>query len=156
MIENNHLYPIVNWQHQKSISQIKEITHKKASKPKKEKPRKRAVHIFHRPDEILCMLGHKISDETDVFDLEQCKNDVFVCTTPTVVHDLFYALLKLNLLYNKNVRTDNNRIIQFDINNMTIQENKDYREVASTIETLNKDIVADDENTFITANQYTD
>ena len=102
------------------------------------------------------MLGHKRPDGAHVFDLEQCKNDVFVCTMPTVVHDLFYVLLKLNLLYNKNVRTDNNRIIQFDINNMTIQENKDYREVASTIETLNKDIVADDENIFITANQYTD
>ena len=46
MIENNHLYPIVNKQHQKSISQIKDITHKKTFKPQKEKPRKRAVHIF--------------------------------------------------------------------------------------------------------------
>ena len=81
---------------------------------------------------------------------------MFVCTTPTVVHDLFYALLKLNLLYNKNVRTDNNRIIQFDINNMTIQENKDYREVASTIQTLNQDIAADDEDLFITVSQYID
>ena len=39
---------------------------------------------------------------------------------------------------------------------MTIQENKDYREVASTIETLNKDIVADDENIFTTDNQHID
>ena len=49
-----------------------------------------------------------------------------------------------NLLYNKNVRTDNARIIQFDINNITIQENTDYREVASTIETLNKNINPED------------
>ena len=73
MIENNHLYPIVNRQHQKSISQIKDITHKKTFKPKIEKPQKRAVHIFHHPDEILFMLGHKRPDGTHIFDPEQCK-----------------------------------------------------------------------------------
>ena len=51
----------------------------------------------------------------------------------------------MNLWYNKNVRTDNTRIVQFDINNMTIQENTDYTEVASTIETLNKDSVLDND-----------
>ena len=48
----------------------------------------------------------------------------------------------------KNVRADNRRIVQFDINNMTIQENTDYRETASTIETLNKYIVLDEEGYF--------
>ena len=75
------------------------------------------------------------------FIVKKCEYDVFVCTTTTVVHDLFYHLLKMKLLYNHTVRTDNRRIIQFDINNMTIQANTYYKEVASTIETLNKDIV---------------
>lgn len=147
-IENNHLYPIVNRQHQKSISQIKDIAHKKTFKPKEEQPQKRTVHVFNRPREILALLGHEKSDGVELFDAEQCKNDVFVCTTPSVVHDLFYHLLKLNLLYNKNVRTDNTRIIQFDINNMTIQENTDYKEVVSTIDILNTDIVSDKDKYF--------
>ena len=143
MIENNHLYAIINKQHQQSISQIKDITRNKTFKPKTEKPQERTVHIFNHPKEILTMLGHEKSDDFKTFDAEQCKNDIFVCTIPTAVNELFYSLLKLNLLYNKNVRTDNAKIIQFDINNMTIQENTDYREVASTIETLNQDIILD-------------
>ena len=148
MIDNNHLYPIVNRQHQKSIAQIKDIAHKKTFKPKEEKPQKRTFHVFNRPLVILAMLGHEKSDDVELFDAEQCKNDVFVCTTPSVVHDLFYHLLKMNLLYNKNVRTDNTIIIQFYINNMTIQENTDYREVVSTIDILNKDIVSDKDKYF--------
>ena len=58
----------------------------------------------------------KRSDGTHVLDLEQCKNDVFVCTTPTVVHDLCYDLLELNLLYHRHIRTDNTIIIQFSNN----------------------------------------
>ena len=54
----------------------------------------------------------------------------------------------MNLLYNKNVRTDNTRIIQFGINNMTMQENVDYREVVATIDTLNKDVVSDGDKYF--------
>ena len=41
MIENNHLYPITNKQHQNSISKIKDQTHKKIFKPKEEKPQKK-------------------------------------------------------------------------------------------------------------------
>jgi len=128
MIEGNHLYPIVNKTHQKSIAQINDICAKKIFKPKETKPTKRTVNIFHRPDDILEMLKHE-----DV----QSKDDIFVCTTPTVVHDLFYTLLQSNKLFNKNVRTDNSRIIQFDIGNLTIQENTDYRAVESTIKKLN-------------------
>ena len=62
----------------------------------------------------------------------------------------------MNLLYNKNVRTDNTRIIQFDINNMTIQENTDYKEVVSTIDILSKDVVLDEVHIFTMVNQYTD
>ena len=43
----------------------------------------------------------------------------------------------MNQLHNKNVRNDNTRITQFDINNMTIQENTSYYDVAATIQTLN-------------------
>jgi len=43
----------------------------------------------------------------------------------------------MNQLHNKNVRNDNTRITQFDINNMTIQENTSYYDVNSTIQTLN-------------------
>ena len=103
------------------------------------------------------MLGHDSPNGLDILDIDQCEYDIFVCTTPTVVHELFYRLLKMNLLYNKNVRADNNRIIQFDINNMTIQENTDYREVASTNETLNRNIVSgEDKYIYIMVNQYID
>ena len=125
MIEGGHLYPIVNKTHQKSISQIKDICTKKKFKPKETKPTKRTVNIFYRPDDILEMLK---CEET------QSKHDIFVCTTPTVVHDLFYTLLQSNKLFNKNVRTDHSRVTQFDIGNMTIQENTDYRAVESTIQ----------------------
>ena len=69
------------------------------------------------------MLGHNPPNGSVIFDVKQCEYDIFVCTTPSVVHDLFNHLLKMNLLYNKNVRNDNRRIIQFDTNNMTIKEN---------------------------------
>ena len=87
MIENNHLYPITNKQHQNSISQIKHIAHKKLFKPKEEKTQKRTVHVFHHPREILAMLGHDKSNNLKTFDAEQCKNDICVCTTPTAVND---------------------------------------------------------------------
>ena len=51
MIENNHLYPIVNKEHQRSLSQIKDKP-KKTFKPKFEKPIKRAVNIFYHPRDI--------------------------------------------------------------------------------------------------------
>ena len=130
MIEGSHLYPIVNKTHQKSISQINDIRAKKIFKPKETKPTKRTVNIFHRPDDILEMLKCKGV---------QSKDDIFVCTTPTVVHDLFDTLLQSNKLFNKNVRTDHSRVTQFDIGNMTIQENTDYRAVESTIQKLNSD-----------------
>ena len=50
---------------------------------------------------------------------------------------MFYTLLQSNKLFNKSVRTDNSRIIQFDIGNLTIQENTDYRAVEPTIKKLN-------------------
>ena len=112
MIEGGHLYPIVNKTHQTPISQITYINIKQVFKPKEAKPTKRTVNIFHRPNDILEML--KCEDV-------QSKDDIFVCTTPTVVHDLFYTLLQSNKLFNKNVRTDHSRITQFDIGNMTIQ-----------------------------------
>ena len=74
--------------------------------------------------------------------MELCKNDMFVCETPHVIHDLFYTIEK-NMLYNKNVRVDNTRITQFNIGNITIQENTSYEDVASTIEHLNTNITID-------------
>ncbi len=125
MIDGGHLYPIINKHHQRSLAQIKDNP-KRTFKPKQEKTTKRKVNVFHRPENILMMLGHKKSTEYEIFDIKQCENDIFVCTTPNVVHDLFYDLLKMKL-YTKNIRTDNKRIIQFDITNMTIQENTNYR-----------------------------
>ena len=53
---------------------------------------------------------------------------------------------KFQISFNlKHLSLTNRRIIQFDINNMTIQENTDYREVASTIQTSNKYIVLDED-----------
>jgi hypothetical protein len=90
-----------------------------------------------------------------VFNIEECKYDIFVCDTPSVVHDLFYAILKLNQLHHKNVRNDNTRITQFDIHNMTIQENTSYKEVALTIQTLNISNT-DKPYIYITGKQSTD
>ena len=144
MIENNHLYQITNKHDTKSISQLETGKPHKTFKHKEVKPVKRTVHKFHRPIEILAMIGQARFDEcSQIFDMELCKNDIFVCETPHVIHDLFYTLLKKNMLYNKNIRVNNTRITQFNIGNITIQENTDYKDVASTIEHLNTNITID-------------
>jgi hypothetical protein len=79
----------------KSVSQIENGKQHKTFKHNEGKPVKRAVHIFHRPIEILAMIGQARPDECcEIFDMDQCKNDIFVCETPNVIHDLFYTLLK--------------------------------------------------------------
>ena len=95
MIENNHLYQITNKHDTKSISQLETGKPHKTFKHKEVKPVKRTVHKFHRPIEILAMIGQARFDEcSQIFDMELCKNDIFVCETPHVIHDLFYTLLK--------------------------------------------------------------
>ena len=81
--------------------------------------------------------GEPLGGAAQGLNIEECKNAIFVCSTPSVVHDLFYLLLKLNQLHHENVRNDNTRITQFDINNMTIQENTSYHDVDLTIQTIN-------------------
>ena len=70
------------------------------------------------------MLGHmkKCDDDWETFDLVECVRDIFVCTIKGAVHDLFYKLLQKNKLHNLNVRTENNKIVQFNIGGITIQE----------------------------------
>ena len=46
MTDNNHVYQIINKQHQKSIAQIKDVAQKKTFKPKEEKPQKRTNHVY--------------------------------------------------------------------------------------------------------------
>ena len=99
MIENNHLYPITNKEHQHSLSQLKDKPHK-TFKSKEEKPVKRIIHMLNKPDEILIMLGLMKTDEVDIFEYSQCQNCIFVSVFPGLVHDLFYMLLK-----NKNYTT---------------------------------------------------
>ena len=95
MIENNHLYQITNKHDTKSISQLETGKPHKTFKPKEVKPVKKTVHIFHRPIEILAMIGQaRLDDLCQSFDMELCKNDIFVCETPHVIHDLLYTLLK--------------------------------------------------------------
>ncbi len=92
------------------------------------------------------MLGLcKRENGDNIFKLEECKDAIFVCYTPTVVHELFYMLLKMNQLHNFNVRNDNTRITQFDIiqYKLTIQENASYNDVAATIQTPNTQVNAD-------------
>ena len=94
------------------------------------------------------MLGLcKRENGDNVFKIEECKGAIFVCYTPTVVHELFYMLLKMNQLHNSNARNDNTRITQFDIvqYKLTIQENASYNDATSTIQTLNSQI----SNTYI-------
>ena len=112
------------------------------------KPDRRNIHTFHRPAELLAMLGFASPDGYDTFDLRHVKDDIFVCDTPTVVHDLFYTLLKHTMLYNENVRTDGSRVIQFDILDMTIQENTSYRHVIATIDTSNQNMASTEEQYF--------
>ncbi len=77
------------------------------------------------------------------FDYDECKNDLFVCIYKQAVHDLFYELLKRGYLHNKNIKTVNGQIVQFDIDNMTIQENEKYYRVQDTITRLNKELTSD-------------
>ena len=58
MIENNHLYPIVNKQDQHSLSQLK-IKPYKVHQKKEQDTSKRNVQVFNKPLDILCMLGLK-------------------------------------------------------------------------------------------------
>ena len=84
------------------------------------------------------MLGHMTCEpHCQIFDLKECACDIFVCTIKGAVHDLFYGLLQKNTLHNLNVRTENNKIVQFNINGITIQENPTYKDVSSTIDKLN-------------------
>ena len=97
MVEGQHLYPIRQTEQQHTISQTK-TEQKTYHHKQKETTKERTTHVFHRPDVILKMLGHMRSTDCDweTFDLKECERDIFVCTTPTVVHELFYKLLKLN------------------------------------------------------------
>ena len=64
MIENHHLYPIVNRQHQKSISHITDITHKKNFKPTIENHKNEPfIYVTAQMKSYLC------SDITDQMDL---------------------------------------------------------------------------------------
>ena len=92
LIENNHLYEITNQQEQKSISHRQQLN---TFKHKEKKIKIRNIHIFYKPEDILVMLGLCQRENGDhVFKIEECKCDIFVCYTPTVVHELFYMLLK--------------------------------------------------------------
>ena len=136
MIEGQHLYPIRRTEQQKAISQIK--TEQKTYHHKtKEKPQERKTHVFHHRDEILIMLGLTYEPHYQTFDLKECAHDIFVCTIKGAVHDLFYNLLRKGKLHNLTVRTENNKIVQFNIGSVTIQENATYKDVALTIDKLN-------------------
>ena len=82
------------------------------------------------------MLG-EVECENPRFDFNECKNDFVVCTCKELCHYLFCHFLCTNQLHNKNVRTENNIVTQFNIKHITIQEKPTYREVVSTIEKLN-------------------
>ena len=54
----------------------------------------------------------------------------------------FYQCLKFGKLFNKKdcVRMESSRVYQFNIDNITIQENKDYNAVAETMAILNSEL----------------
>ena len=132
MIEGQHLYPIRRAEQQTAISQIK-TEQKTYHHTTKEKLQERKTHVFHHPDEILIM--HE--PHCQIFDLKECSRDIFVCTIKGAVHTLFYNLLRKGKLHSLNVRTENNKIVQFNIGSVTIQEHATYNDVALTINTLN-------------------
>jgi hypothetical protein len=83
----------------KSTPQIRTGKQHNTFKPNEEKPVKRTVHIFHRPIEILAMIGQARPDECcESFDMAHCRNDIFACETPNVIHDLFYTRLKKHVV----------------------------------------------------------
>ncbi len=100
------------------------------------------------------MLGHmRYKENRQLFDLKECGRDIFVCTIKGAVHDLFYNLLRKNKLHNLNVRTENNKIVQFNIGGLTIQENPTY----PTIDKLNLMLSSQEPNyIYITGSQFTD
>jgi len=145
MIEGNHLYPIINKQDQHALSQLKRKPYKVHKKNKDKDTSKRTVQVFYKPLDILCMLSLKKPDGHVYthFNYDECKNDLFVCVCKETVHELFYELLKRGQLHNKNIKTVDGQIVQFDIGKMTIQENVNYYRVENTITTLNKELTSD-------------
>ena len=136
MVEGQHLYPIRRSEQQKAISQVKTEQKTYHHKPKEQK-QERKTHVFYHENEILMMLGLiKSEDPFDNFDLKECDRDMFVCTIKGAVHSLFHKLLQLGKLYNSNVRTDDNKIVQFNIGDITIQENPTFKDVCLTIDKL--------------------
>ena len=137
MVEGQHIYPIRRSEQQKAISQVKTEQKTYHHKPKEQK-QERKTHVFYHPDEILMMLGLiRREHPFDNFDLKECDRDMFVCTSKGAVHYLFYNLLQRGKLYNSNVRTDDNKIVQFNIGDITIQENPTFKDVCLTIDKLN-------------------
>ena len=63
----------------------------------------------------------------ETFDLKECERDIFVCTIKGAIHDLFYNLLRKQELHNANVRVEYNKIVQFNIGSIPIQETQHLR-----------------------------
>jgi hypothetical protein len=149
MIEGNHLYPIIDKRDQHSLSQIK-AGKGKYQRPTHPEPTERDVKIFSRPEEILEMLGLYEPRTPSGFTIsipcnlppihvvDECKTSIFVSSNQGCVNELFYQLLRRGKLYNKNVKSEHGRITQFNIDDMTIQENLHYDDVERTIDTLNR------------------
>jgi hypothetical protein len=169
MIEGNHLYPIVDKQKQHSLSQIK--AGNKYRPCVQVEPAVRSVHVFNNINDILRMLNFNnltyfktelnngeislpIGRKLKTFDYEECKTSIFVCTERGCVNDLFYHPLRMGRLYNNNVKSEHGQITQFNIENITIQENLHYDNVKETLDKLGDDWIYSGQSIQRLAHEY--
>ena len=88
LIESNHLYEITHQHEQKAISHRQQLN---KFKHKENRIKVRNIHIFYKPRDILVMLGLcEYENGDNVFKIEERENSIFVCYTPSVVHDFFF------------------------------------------------------------------
>ena len=60
-----------------------------------------------------------------------------------------------NYLITTIIRMEASRVYQFNIGNITIQENRDYNAVAETIDTLNSELDPNAEKVYLSWTEYT-
>jgi len=99
MIENNHLHPIEDKHMQNSLAHTQTKSCKMHHMRQREHIERKA-HIFTHQKEILIMIGLAPHEpQFQQFNIKQFEYDIFVCTTPSVVHDLFHQCLKHGKLF---------------------------------------------------------
>lgn len=148
MCANNHLYPIPDYDKRETIfkqssnigGQMKKVNKQiknKEENENKEEEEKEQIHLLYEDSNIYGLLEY-------IKTLEIKKRRVIIFKNGTC-DGFFHAELDQGRIHNGSVYIKDSKIISFKIDNITFDENKNYREIQQTIEILNKNIKKDTE-----------